>query len=123
MYSLQTLAFLGAIVLTAGYFLYRWALPRPIIGIPHNERAAKSILGDAPEALAFSEHSEIVTWMKETMIKLDSPMIQVFMKPLAKPWVIVADYREAQDVTSRRTREFDRSEYVLPFCMTLTGRC
>jgi len=111
MASPQNLALIGAaVLLTLSYALYRWALPRPIPGIAHNKDAAKSILGDAPEALRFSEHSEIVTWMKETMIKLDEPMIQVFMKPLSKPWVVVADYREAQDVCSRRTREFDRSE-------------
>lgn len=110
MYSLQTLALASAIILAACYAFYRWALPRPIPGIPYNKDAANSILGDAPDALRFSENSEIVTWMKETLIKLNEPMIQVFMKPFSKPWVIVADFREAQDVTSRRTREFDRAE-------------
>jgi len=111
--SLQSLALLSAIILAASYAFYRWALPKPIPGIPYNKHAANSILGDAPEALRFSEQSEIVTWMKETLIKLDAPMIQVFMKPFSKPWVVVADFREAQDVTTRRTREFDRAEYVL----------
>lgn len=112
MSSFQSLALVSAIVLGACYAFYRWALPKPIPGIPYNRDAANSILGDAPDALRFSENSEIVTWMKETLIKLDAPMIQVFMKPFSKPWVVVADFREAQDVTSRRTREFDRAECV-----------
>lgn len=44
-------------------------------------------------------------------IKLNSPIIQLFIKPLSKPWVIITDYKETQDILTRRTKEFDRSPY------------
>ena len=47
-FKLSPLAFL---VLISGisawlYLCYRWVLPRPIPGIPYNEEATKTILGD-----------------------------------------------------------------------------
>ena len=36
----------------------------------------------------------------------------MFMRPFGKPWVIVADFREAQDIQVNRQDEFDRSTYI-----------
>ena len=36
----------------------------------------------------------------------------MFMRPFGKPWVIVADFREAQDIQTNRQHEFDRSTYI-----------
>lgn len=38
-----------------------------------------------------------------------SPIVQVFVKPFAKPWVIVSDPFETQDILLRRGKEIDRS--------------
>ncbi|KAJ5502468.1 Cytochrome P450 [Penicillium fimorum] len=42
--------------------------------------------------------------------KLNSPIVQVFVNPLTKTWVILTEFRESQDIMLRRTKEFDRSE-------------
>ncbi|CRG88185.1 Licodione synthase [Talaromyces islandicus] len=92
--------------------LYRRALPKPIPGIPYNLEATKTILGDIPALTRhLSSTKEVFPWMCFQNIKLKSPIIQLFIKPLSKPWVIITDYKEAQDILTRRTKEFDRSPY------------
>lgn len=39
----------------------------------------------------------------------NSPIIQAFVQPFAKPWVIVTDPFETQDILLRRGKEIDRS--------------
>jgi hypothetical protein len=93
-------------------FVYRWALPRPLPGIPYNVHAAQSIYGDIPSLMRhMSTSKEVYPWMYSQNVQLNSPIIQLFMKPLSKPWVIIADYRETLDILTRRTRQFDRSPY------------
>jgi hypothetical protein len=36
---------------------------------------------------------------------------RVFARPFRKPWVVLWDAKEKIDVTARRIREFDRSEF------------
>jgi hypothetical protein len=92
------------------YAVYRLALPKPIPGdIPYNRDATKSILGDIPTLMKFGDPFE---WLREQTIKHNSPIVQVFARPFSKPWVILADYREAYDISARRTREFDRSDHI-----------
>lgn len=111
--EVSLLTFLAVTLLLAGYFLYRLALPKPIPGIPYNKAAAERILGDVPEFMKwFSKKSELYTFLTEQCIKLDSPIAQLFVRPFGKPWVIVTDYHEAQDIMTRRTREFDRSDFM-----------
>ena len=95
------------------FFLYRRALPQVIPGIPHNKDAAKSILGDVPEFLKYvkDNQGEAVAWWHEQLVKHNSPIVQLFIRPFSKPFVIVADFREQQDVLLRRTKEFDRSKF------------
>ncbi|ELR04279.1 hypothetical protein VC83_08088 [Pseudogymnoascus destructans] len=92
------------------YLAYRWALPKPIPGIPYNKEALKTVFGDAPSLVKHTTKTqELYSWMVEQNIKLQSPIIQLFVRPLAKPWVVIADFQEAQDVLIRRTKEFDKS--------------
>jgi hypothetical protein len=91
------------------YLLYRWGLPRPVPGIPYNRAAAKSLLGDLPSLLKHLQITEEkLSWFPVQVAKLNSPIIQVFVRPFARPWVILADFRESQDILLRRTKEFDR---------------
>ncbi|KAI0534840.1 cytochrome P450 monooxygenase [Xylaria digitata] len=91
------------------------ALPQPIPGIPYNASAARSIFGDIPSMLLHMSRNrgDFVTYISETMETLDSPLVQVFMRPLKlggnKPMLVLADARETQDILLRRSREFDRS--------------
>lgn len=92
-------------------FLYRSLLPKPLPGIPYNKNAATSLLGDIPAMSAsIKENGELYSWMTSQCHSLNSPIIQLFIKPLKKPWVVVADARECQDVLGRRGREFDRAK-------------
>lgn len=105
MIGLSTLALYSAIVLAVGYYLYRAALPKPIPGIPHNTVSAKSILGDAPAMIAFkTKTGDMVSWFTGELLKHDTPIIQLFLRPLGKPFVVISDFRETQDICVRRTR-------------------
>lgn len=95
------------------YYFYKKALPQPIPGIPHNHGSEKRILGDMPGMIsAVLKTEQIFPWMTSQNIKLNSPIIQLFCRPLQKPWVVITDFRESQDILLRRTREFDRSDFL-----------
>ena len=113
-FSLLPLSTVGIIgtVLIACYLLYGAALPRPILGIPYNKASAKSIFGDIPAVLKHTqETSQVFDWMVAQCVKLNSPIVQIWSRPLGRPWVVVADFREGQDILMRRVKEFDRSKY------------
>lgn len=94
------------------YALYRCLLPTPIRGIPYNPDAAKRLLGDAPDMLReVSATGEFGVWCAKQVEKMNSPVCQVFIRPFAKPWVLVADFRESRDILMRR-REFDKSKFI-----------
>jgi len=107
------LALLAAGLVSGLYFLYRTALPKPIPGIPYNKDAARSVLGDVSAMVTYqSETGQIFPWMVSQSVKLNSPIVQLFLRPFQKPWVIITDFRESQDILLRRTREFDRSDFL-----------
>jgi hypothetical protein len=85
------------------YFSYRRLLPKPIPGIPYNKSAARSLLGDVPEMMSYiSRTQEIWPWVADQTTKHQSPIVQVWGRPFSKPWVVVSDHREAQDILLRR---------------------
>ena len=104
-----TLAAIGLLPLLL-YILYRQLLPRPLPAIPYNRAATNHILGDAATFMAASR-PDVHNWILEQCVALDSPVIQLFMRPFRRPWVIVTDFQEANDIMARRTREFDRSDF------------
>ncbi|KAK1974771.1 cytochrome P450 monooxygenase [Colletotrichum cereale] len=55
---------------------------------------------------------EMFDWMGAQNIKHRSPIIQVFGRPFSKPWVIISDFYETQDILVRRSKEFDRSAFT-----------
>ncbi|KAH8646268.1 cytochrome P450 [Xylariales sp. PMI_506] len=102
------------VVLTFLYLAYRWALPRPIPGIPYDETSAKSILGSLPQIIAYARKNKaLFPWFAEQNDKYNSPLFQFWNGPLTKPMVILADYQEVQDILVRRTKEFDRSQLLI----------
>ncbi|GKT41028.1 cytochrome P450 monooxygenase TRI13 [Colletotrichum spaethianum] len=94
------------------YVFYRWALPKPIPGIPHNAAAPKHILGDIPSLKeGIDRTGEFALWLLDQSSKLNSPLFQVLIRPLGKPIVVMTDFRETQDMLMRR-KDFDRSSLV-----------
>ncbi|ETI24327.1 hypothetical protein G647_03696 [Cladophialophora carrionii CBS 160.54] len=95
------------------YFSYRRLLPKPIPGIPYNELATRSILGDVPEMMSYiSRTQEIWPWLVDQTTRHQSPIVQVWGRPFSKPWVVISDHRESQDILLRRTKEFDRADFT-----------
>lgn len=108
MATLFTLAFVS----TAIYLLYKWLLPRPLPGIPYNSQAVKSLRGDEPDLARYlSASGEFSSWLGEQCSKMKSPVCQVFIQPFKMPWVLVADFHEAQDILMRRD-EFDKPQFL-----------
>ncbi|TDZ71621.1 Cytochrome P450 monooxygenase TRI13 [Colletotrichum trifolii] len=104
---------LAGAVLLAAYLVYRTLLPRPIPGIPYNKKAAASLLGDMPELLGHSARTgEMYDWLGAQNVKHNAPVVQVFGRPLGRPWVIVSDFFETQDILTRRVRELDISDFT-----------
>ncbi|KAF4820912.1 Cytochrome P450 monooxygenase TRI13 [Colletotrichum siamense] len=96
--------------------LYRRALPRPYIGIPYNEESAQRILGDLPGLLShFKKTKEIASFSFQQCRNLDSPIVQIFLRPFSRPFIFIDDPQETEDILLRRTREFDRAPSTIAF--------
>ncbi|KAL0942969.1 cytochrome P450 monooxygenase [Colletotrichum truncatum] len=94
------------------YLLYQKLLPRPIPGIPYNKEAAKNLLGDIPSlSKAVARDRAANNWMLSQIHIHNSPIVQIFPRPFSRPWIILADFRETQDICLRRTKEFDRAPF------------
>lgn len=94
------------------YLAYRSALPKPIPGIPYDEDASKSILGNVPEMLRFAKENDgnVIPWFFKKLTEKNAPMVQVWIKPFQPPAVIISDYMEVEDLMVRRTKEFNRGK-------------
>ncbi|KAI1300643.1 cytochrome P450 [Xylaria venustula] len=84
MFSLTTILLSVALALYAGY---KWALPKPLPGIPYNVEGTKNTY----------------------------PPISQTVHPLGGPLITVRDWRTARDVFLHRSREFDRSGMMIIF--------
>lgn len=93
------------------YALYQHLLPKPLPEIPYNIEAAQSLLGDLPAIQKESPNSPI-GWMIKQARRQASPLCQFFISPFGKPCVLVADFREGQNILMRR-KEFERSDYSI----------
>lgn len=89
--------------------LYIRLLPKPIPGIPHHEDSAKSILGDAAYFIELERTGQYWTKFFFNLVSTcKSPIAQYFPGPFSRSHVVIADYREAQDLMSKRSRELGR---------------
>ncbi|KAK8105471.1 hypothetical protein PG999_008830 [Apiospora kogelbergensis] len=96
-------------LLSALYLAYQWALPKPLPGIPYNQDALKTILGDAAELQQIKKAGgRPRAWINLQTARHNSPLVQAFLAPLSKPILILSDFRESQDILLRRGKEFDR---------------
>lgn len=85
--------FLGTVLLTTLYALYRWLLPKPLPGIPFNQKSAQSIWGDFLQLR--DDPSVLAKWCSKQLENHGSPICQALMGPLSKPVVLVADVGNA----------------------------
>ena len=87
-----------AIAVTASaclYFLYRQLLPNPLPGIPYSKKSASRLLGDIPDFVKWtSKTAEPYYFFPKLCQDLGSPLIQVFLSPGRRPWVILNDAHE-----------------------------
>nr|XP_036582208.1 cytochrome P450 monooxygenase [Colletotrichum truncatum]KAF6790868.1 cytochrome P450 monooxygenase [Colletotrichum truncatum] len=98
----------AAVVAASAALIYvlRWlALPKPFPGIPYNEESANRVLGDMPLIRAARSRR---TWFAETALSFNSPLSQIFF-PFTSPLLICADPVEANDICTRRLKEFKRN--------------
>ncbi|PYH87797.1 cytochrome P450 [Aspergillus ellipticus CBS 707.79] len=110
----STLSILLCLLIPAVYAFSRWLLPKPIPGVAYNPAATQSIWGDALDMLAeVQQTGEFRVWCARQVQKMiNAPLCQVFVRPFAKPWVLLADFREARDILMRR-REFDKGTLII----------
>lgn len=102
-----------SVVLLGLYGLYRWLLPRPLLGIPYNPEAAKNLFGDIPNLIKeVSKTGDVAGWFTKQAEKVKSPVIQLFITPLGPPSLMICDFRIAQDVLLHRVKDFDRSSFM-----------
>ncbi|KAJ0163687.1 hypothetical protein CTA2_2576 [Colletotrichum tanaceti] len=112
-FTVSRVAVAIALCALVAYLPFRALLPRPLPGIPYNEAASRSVLGDMPEMVGHAEKTgELYDWLGAQNVKHRSPIVQVFGRPFGKPWVIVSDFRETQDILMRRVKELDRSAFT-----------
>ncbi|KAH6695550.1 cytochrome P450 monooxygenase [Plectosphaerella plurivora] len=101
------LAGAAAAVVASLMLLRQIMLPRPIPGIPYNKHSARRILGDYPDIL---RHPNRRAWFIDQAKKHQEPMFQFFVSPFRGPIIFIFDHREAQNLSMRRLKEFDRSK-------------
>ncbi|KAI1183643.1 cytochrome P450 [Nemania serpens] len=107
--SMGNAPFFVVALLVALYLAYRWALPKPIPGIPYDESARNSLLGNLPEIISMLRTTgKTRPFFVGHPSRHQSALTQIWLGPLQKPSLILSDFRETQDILLRRTREFDR---------------
>lgn len=90
-----TVALAAILAVSLGFLFWRAALPKPLPGIPYNHNSAKRILGDLPDALKLKDAAGgFLAFMGSRCEELRSPIVQVFMKPMSRPFIVVRDSRE-----------------------------
>ncbi|OAL00812.1 cytochrome P450, partial [Phaeosphaeriaceae sp. SRC1lsM3a] len=104
------------------YLFYEWLLPKPYPGIPYDKQAARRLLGDGPEMIReVGLTREVHIWLLKKVNEIQEPLCQqVFVQPFAKPWIILSDAVEAQNIMTRRP-EFERSDFDRTSLSALDG--
>ena len=97
-------------LLTLLFKVYRLAYPRPYPNIPYHFASSKRLWGDVPGLLhSVKTSQDPAGFLFQQCRNLNSPVVQLFLKPFAKPAIFIDDVREVKDILSKRTSEFDRS--------------
>lgn len=96
------------------YLVLRAALPKPLPGIPYVPGSEKNFLGNLPLALAHQKNAgRFSSYFYQPAEHLQVPLLQVFMRPFSRPWLLLCDGREAQDLMTRRAHEFEYADFAI----------
>lgn len=86
------------------------AYPTPYPGIPYNKHSVKRILGDVPDIVNhINSGQDPASFCITQCHKLNSPIIQLFLRPFSRPFIFLDDDREVENIMAHRTKEFDRA--------------
>ncbi|KAI0156917.1 cytochrome P450 [Xylariaceae sp. FL1272] len=87
-------------------------IKRPLPGIPFNERALESFLGDMVELSERQRAGDtsVRPWFLEQATRHKSALVQIFLGPFAGPTLLLSDYREVNDILTHRDADFKRGE-------------
>ncbi|CAH0051881.1 unnamed protein product [Clonostachys solani] len=88
-----------------------WLLPKPYPYIPYNKQSASRITGDIPDLVPVMKECNQVSHSMFTITtrKLGTPIAQLLFPNIRRPFVILEDPREIEDILLRRGKEFDRA--------------
>ena len=90
-----TLAVGSVAVLLLSLQIYRATLPRPLPGIPYIKASASRPFGNVQDALRYqAAESQMLAFLTLKCVELNSPIVQLFMRPFGRPWVVVSDCEE-----------------------------
>lgn len=93
--------------------VYWAALPQPLPGIPYTSKSRWRFFGDGLDFVQYNKDTgEGFRWFATKAAELQSPIFQVFLAPFSRPIVVVTDIQEIIDMSTRRTREFDRGGFL-----------
>lgn len=107
--TLVVLALIGCL-----YLLSRAALPNPLPGIPFVPGSEKNLLGNLPLALAHAKNAgRFSSYFYKPAEDLRVPLLQLFMRPFGRPWLLLCDGQEAQDLMTRRAHEFEYADFAI----------
>ncbi|OBR10442.1 Cytochrome p450 [Colletotrichum higginsianum IMI 349063] len=89
--------------------VYLGLLPRPIPGIPCNKDSTTRLMGDAPYFIELGKSGAFwITFFTDLLARHNTPIAQYFTGPLSGSHVVVADYREARDLMTKRGKDLAR---------------
>lgn len=112
-------AILAAGIFVALFWLFRQLYPKPYPGIPYNHDSATRITGDIPDLIpllqATNEFSDPLFTISTQ--KLRRPIGQFLFPGIRKPFIVLEDPREIEDILVRRNKEFD----VAPMAVEMYG--
>jgi hypothetical protein len=92
----QWIIITSLICLTA-FIFYHLLLPKPILGIPFNAEATRTVFGDIPSIYAHARlGTTIPNWMLQNYDRHNSPVVQISTNHFGKPSISINDCREAQ---------------------------
>jgi hypothetical protein len=98
----------GAILVL--YFAWQRLFPQPLPGIPYIRESANQLFGDYPRMIKEARATGDVTFnIFHPNRELKQPVAQFLLPFFRRSLVVVDDPREAEDILSRRSKEFDRS--------------
>jgi hypothetical protein len=100
----------ATLIVAVVYLLRRLSVQRTTIpGIPYHHVSRNTFLGDLPRMLAHGKLYPSTYYFHDQCKEHNTPIMQFWIRPFARPWVVVTDGREGYDVMTRRTKTFDRS--------------